>query len=464
MPVMPKIADPDPQTTRAQSWLARLSFLLAALAVLILVVFAELKSLAILAVGLAGAVVSVVAAFGFLSRRGVVRWFSLAVFIAVPIAVIVIFALVNLLWVAAVSAAAWLASSVTARSALTGEHTDWRMPEYPAQPLASHAYVIMNPKSGGGKVEKFDLKRKAEELGADVFLIGGSEPVDVAEVARTAVAGGADLLGVAGGDGTQALIAGVAAEHGIPFIVIAAGTRNHFALDLGLDRDNPAACLDALSDGVELRVDLGVIGGQIFVNNVSFGAYAEIVQTPAYRADKLQTTLNMLPDLLQGHRGIPFAAHVDGVEIEAPQALLVANNPYGTGDIAGLGRRARLDRGVLGVVGIRVTSAGQAVDLLRGEHAAGLSVLNAKKVEITADTPQVPIGIDGEAVLMLTPVECTIRPAALRVRVPRSRPGVPRPKSPMNWARLRRLAAPRIPGRPAATIPPADVEAIGPHG
>jgi len=460
---MSKVADPDPETTRAQSWLARLSFVLAGLAVAILVAFAGLKSLAILAVGLAGAVVSVVAAFGFLYRRGVVRWFSLAVFIVVPIAVIVIFALVNLLWVAAASAAAWLLSGLSARSALTGERTDWRMPEYPAQPHASHAYLIMNPKSGGGKVEKFDLKRKAEELGADVFLIGGSEPVDVAEVARTAVAGGADLLGVAGGDGTQALVAGVAAEHGIPFLVIAAGTRNHFALDLGLDRDNPAACLDALSDGVELRVDLGVIGGQTFVNNVSFGAYAEIVQTPAYRGDKLHTTLNMLPDLLQGHRGIPFAAHVDGVEIETPQALLVANNPYGTGDIAGLGRRARLDRGVLGVVGVRVTSAAQAVDLLRGEHAAGLSVLNAEKVEITADAPQIPIGIDGEAVLMPTPVECAIRPAALRVRVPRSRPGVPRPKSPMNWARLRRLAAPRISGRLAATTPPADVKAIDPH-
>jgi len=158
-------------------------------------------------------------------------------------------------------------------------------------------------------------------------------------------------------------------------MVIAAGTRNHFARDLGLDRDNPAACLDALSDGVELRVDLGVIGGQTFVNNVSFGAYAEIVETPAYRGDKLHTTLNMLPDLLQGHRGTPFAARADGVEIKAPQALLVANNPYGTGDIAGLGRRARLDRGVLGVVGVKVNSARQAVGLLRGEHAAGLSVL-----------------------------------------------------------------------------------------
>ena len=243
------------------------------------------------------------------------------------------------------------------------------MPERPARPPARHPYLIMNPRSGGGKVAKFDLKRKAEDLGAEVFLIGGSQPVDVAEVAREAVAKGADLLGVAGGDGTQARVAAVAAEHGLPFVVISAGTRNHFALDLGLDREDPSACLRALTDGVELLVDVGTINGQVFVNNASFGAYAEIVETPAYRDDKLNTTLNMLPDLLQGHRGARLLARADGVEISAPQALLVANNPYGTGDIAGLGRRARLDRGLLGVAGVRVSSARQAVDLLRGRRA-----------------------------------------------------------------------------------------------
>ena len=317
------------------------------------------------------------------------------------------------------------------------------MPEHPAEPPARHPYLIMNPKSGGGKVEKFDLKRKAEDLGAEVFLIGGPEPVDVAQVAREAVAQGADLLGVAGGDGTQALVAAVAAEHGLPFVVITAGTRNHFALDLGLDREDPAACLGALSDGVELRVDLGMINGQVFVNNASFGAYAEVVETPAYRGDKLKTTLNLLPDLLQGHRGARLSARADDVEIRSPQALLVANNPYGTGDIAGLSRRARLDRGVLGVVGVKVRSARQAVDLLRGRHAAGLRVLTAKEIQISADAAQIPVGIDGEAVSMSTPVTCTISPSALRVWVPRDRPGVPAPKPPVNWARLRQLAGVR---------------------
>jgi diacylglycerol kinase family enzyme len=431
---------PDPQGTRSQRWLARLSFVLLGLAVVLVVVLAGLKSVSMLAVGVVGVAVSLAAAYVFLSRRGVLRWVAFAVFVLAPVAVIVVYAVRGLLAEAVILAAGWLLASVTARLALAGDQSDWRMPEHPAQPPVRHPYLIMNPKSGGGKVEKFDLVRKAEDLGAEVFLIGGPEPVDVAEVARDAVAHGADLLGVAGGDGTQALVAAVAAEHGLPFVVISAGTRNHFALDLGLDREDPSACLGALSDGVELQVDLGQINGQVFVNNASFGAYAEIVESPAYRDDKRNTTLDLLPDLLQGHRGARLRAQADGTQIEAPQALLIANNPYGTGDIAGLGRRARLDRGILGVVGITVSSAAQAAGLLRGRHATGLKVLTTEEITISADAPQIPVGVDGESILMPTPVTCTVSPRALRVWVPRDRPGVPAPKPPMNWARLRQLA------------------------
>ena len=155
----------------------------------------------------------------------------------------------------------------------------------------------MNPRSGGGKVARFDLQQKAEALGAEVALLDRPH-TDVQQLARDALARGADLLGVAGGDGTQALVAQVAAEHDVPFLVISAGTRNHFALDLGLDREDPSRCLDALRDGVEARIDLGEINGRPFVNNASFGAYAEIVDNPAYRDDKRGTTLDALPDLL----------------------------------------------------------------------------------------------------------------------------------------------------------------------
>src|SRR5690606_34538478 len=157
----------------------------------------------------------------------------------------------------------------------------------------------------------YDLQRKAEELGAEVVLLSGPQQLDVTELAEQAVERGADLLGVAGGDGTQALVAAVAAHHRLPFVVISAGTRNHFALDLGLDREDPAAGLDALRDGVELRVDLGRINGRPFVNNASFGVYAEVVRSPQYRADKTATVLQMLPDLL-GEQGRPgLRAHID---------------------------------------------------------------------------------------------------------------------------------------------------------
>ena len=264
--------------------------------------------------------------------------------------------------------------------------------------------------------------------------------MDVGELARAAVADGADLLGVAGGDGTQALVAGIAAEHDVPLLVISAGTRNHFALDLGLDREDPSRCLDALSDGVELRIDLGVIAGRPFVNNASFGAYAAIVQSPAYRDDKRRTTTEMLPDLLVGQSGPRLVARAENVTVEGPQAVLVSNNVYGTDDIAGLGRRARLDRGTLGMLAVTVQSAAQAAGLLRGSRSRGLTRLAGREVVIDADAAQIPVGVDGEALVLDTPVRCTVQPAALRVRVPRHRPGVPDPTPVMDWNRLWQMA------------------------
>jgi diacylglycerol kinase family enzyme len=275
-----------------------------------------------------------------------------------------------------------------------------------------------------------------------VALLEGPGPVDVAALARQAVADGADLLGVAGGDGTQALVAGIAAEHDLPFLVISAGTRNHFAMDLGLDRENPAACLDALTDdGVEQRIDLGIIGGRTFVNNASFGAYAEVVQSPAYRDDKRGTTLQMLPDILAGHRGAQLTARAGNVTVTGPQAVLVSNNPYQGGDIAGLSRRSRLDTGTLGMVAVTVNSARQALELLRRGGGHGVTVVTAEEVVVDADVAEIPVGIDGETIQMDTPVRCTIQPRALRVRVPKDRPGTRPSKPAIDWPTLRQLAS-----------------------
>ncbi|MGP3732381.1 diacylglycerol/lipid kinase family protein [Streptomyces sp. GDS52] len=208
-------------------------------------------------------------------------------------------------------------------------------------------YLIVNPRSGGGKAGRFRIAEKARAWGAQVLLLDPSRPQDLAVVARRAVEDGADLLGVAGGDGTQALVAGVAAESGLPFLVVPAGTRNHFAMDLGLDRADPSAALEALTDGVELRVDLGFAGERVFVNNVSFGAYAALVQDPAYREDKIGTTVRILPEFLARHQGPHLVVHTGLLTVEGPDAVLVSNNPYQADDPAGLDRRAQLDSGLL---------------------------------------------------------------------------------------------------------------------
>jgi diacylglycerol kinase family enzyme len=431
------------ESIRARRWYARGFLALVALALVVLLAFAGRRGLWLVLLTAGTAVVVVAALFWFLLQRGALRWLALTLAIAAPVALLGVFVADRLLWVAVLAAGLLAVGIAAAHAALRPDRSEWVLTTADAPP-PHQPFLVMNPRSGGGKVARFRLRERAEELGAEVALLD-RPGTDVQQLARDALARGADLIGVAGGDGTQALVAQVAAEHNVPFLVISAGTRNHFALDLGLDRRDPARCLDALRDGVEARIDLGDINGRTFVNNASFGAYAEIVENPAYRDDKRGTTLDALPGLLSRQRGAHLVAEVGGSQVDAPQALLVSNNPYEASDLAGMGRRSRLDRGVLGVVAVRVDSARQAVGLLNGATRRGLRMAEAPEVVVTADVPEVPVGIDGETVRLTTPVRCTIRPGVLRVRLPRDRPGVRPPRGRLDWAALWNLAT----GRPA---------------
>ena len=390
-----------------------------------------------------------VGGFWFLAKHGVLRWVGLALAVLAVVLMTVIFFRAGVVVVALVSLLLLLLGGTAARHALRHTPEPW-MPTSTPVPV-THPFIVMNPRSGGGKVVRFDLAAKARALGAEVAVLEGPGYVDVAALVRDAVDRGADLLGVAGGDGTQALVAGIAADHDIPLLVISAGTRNHFALDLGLDRDDPSTCLQALTDGEEVRVDLGSIGDRPFVNNASFGAYAEIVQSPEYRDNKNRTMLEMLPDLLGGQLGVDLTARTAGDTLDHLQAVLVSNNPYGSGRMRDLGRRARLDQGALGVIAARMASTGQALELLRGgwgggrgaEYRSVTRYTAPGEVIIEADTPTVSVGIDGEAVTVPTPVHCTIRPRALRVLLPRTRPGVPPPRPRIDWQRLWQIAVGR---------------------
>jgi diacylglycerol kinase family enzyme len=285
--------------------------------------------------------------------------------------------------------------------------------------------LIINPWSGGGKAQRFDLATEAARRGVTSIVMAPGD--DLLTLAQTAIAKGAQAIGMAGGDGSQALVAGVAAQHGVAHVCIPAGTRNHFALDLGLDRDDVIGALDAFADGIERRIDLAKVNGRVFVNNASLGVYAQVVQSPAYRDAKLETWTNMLPDLLGADStpiDLSFQAPDGSLCSDAP-LVLVSNNPYQLTHMAGAGTRERIDTGMLGVVAARVRSSADISKLLALELAGqasrfqGLICWSAPSFEVRS-IERLAIGLDGEALMLQPPLHFESLPGALRVRLPRS--------------------------------------------
>lgn len=298
----------------------------------------------------------------------------------------------------------------------------------PPHPPARHPVLIMNPKSGGGKVERFDLIEQCRVRGIEPVVLAPGD--DLVQLAEDAVARGADVIGMAGGDGSQALVATVTMRHRIPHVVVPAGTRNHLALDLGLDRNDVVGALDAFLGGIARTVDLATVNGRVFVNNASLGLYAQIVASDAYRDAKLRTTLDTLPDLLGPVAGSLDMHFVDGDGRvrDGAQVVLVSNNPYLMDSLGAVGTRERMDTGQLGVVSLELRNAVDARRFLALEAAgqvrrfAGWQQWTAPHFEITSSGP-VEIGVDGEALTMAAPVVFKILPAALTVLLPPQAPG-----------------------------------------
>jgi diacylglycerol kinase family enzyme len=284
-----------------------------------------------------------------------------------------------------------------------------------------------------GKAERFEVAREARARGVEPIELHLGD--DLATLVRDAIANGADAVGVAGGDGTQAIVAAIASERGLPYVCVPAGTRNHFALDLGVDRDDVVGALDAFTKGGERLVDLAEVNGRVFVNNVSLGVYAEAVQRQGYRDAKLRTIAETMPTVL-GPGGdaldLRFSG-ADGREQKTSAVVLVSNDPYRLGRALASGTRPRLDAGVLGIT---VLQAGAARN---GDKR--VQQWSAPSFEVSSDGP-VAAGIDGEALKLDPPLRFRTRPQALRVRIapqhPGASPSANMPESP--WGAIRAVA------------------------
>ncbi|MFL5824651.1 MAG: diacylglycerol/lipid kinase family protein [Solirubrobacteraceae bacterium] len=289
--------------------------------------------------------------------------------------------------------------------------------ELPPGSAPEHPVLFYNPLSGDGKAKRFHLANEATRRGIEPIELRRGD--DLEQLVRQAVRYGADALAMAGGDGSQAIVAAVAAELDLPYACIPAGTRNHFALDLGVNRDDVVGALDAFAGGGERRVDLAEVNGRVFVNNVSLGMYADAVQQAGYRNAKLRTLLDTVPEVLGPDASPPAVrwTHDDGEE--SAVALLVSNNPYRLGRALGSGTRPRMDGATLGIAAF---GGSRIVDGGADSPHVGLSQWAQPTFEVRSETP-VPAGIDGEAVVLEPPLRFRTRPGALRVRIASAHPG-----------------------------------------
>jgi diacylglycerol kinase family enzyme len=284
---------------------------------------------------------------------------------------------------------------------------EWERVDPPRRPV-----LLINPRSGDGKAARVALADRARERGIEPVVLGPGD--DLATLILTALDKGADALGMAGGDGSLAPVAAAAAERDLPFICLPAGTRNHFALDLGIARHDLLGALDAFTDALERRIDLAELNGRPFLNNVSLGVYGEAVRRSGYRDAKLRTMLDTIHEVLSSTTPTSGLLVTDDAARRhtSPLVVLVSNNAYALDQPLARGSRPRLDTGRLGIVILDRP----------GAERPQVHAWSAPSLEIAATAP-VPAGLDGEAVALQPPLRCTTRPAALRVRISRHHPG-----------------------------------------
>ena len=289
--------------------------------------------------------------------------------------------------------------------------------------------LIINRWSGDGKAERYRLADRAAEAGVSVTMLERGN--DLRQLARDAIDAGADAIGMAGGDGSLGLVAEVALERDVPFFCIPVGTRNHFALDVGLDRNDPLSALGALQDGEEIRIDHGLAGDRVFLNNISFGLYAMAVHREGYREDKVGTIAAVAQEMSSNAESVPSLKFQtpDGRTVDHAAVLLLSNNPYVWSGPPDFGRRPRLDTGELGVQAILSVPAGKDALSIALRDIQGSQEWSTGELVVDSDDETVQAGVDGEAIALPAPIRLRSVAGALRVLVPRGvRPGYIAPR------------------------------------
>ena len=285
--------------------------------------------------------------------------------------------------------------------------------------------VFVNRRSGGGSADAdevaacFPDDRVVECDGPEL----AGEVADLVAMARDA---GEDVrfVGVAGGDGSIRCAASVLVGTGVPLLAVPAGTRNHFAKELGIETVADAA--QAAAAGRTRPVDVGEVNGERFVNNSSIGFYAALVRERTRHERRLpRAAADAAAAWAQARHGHRFTVAVDG-DGERYRAWLafVGNGCYGD-RMTDLGVRRALDEGTLDVRVLRADAplarTRAVAALLLGRLGRSPLLVPRLAPEVVLDLPghsTVDVALDGEVVRLTPPLRYAVLPGALTVLTP----------------------------------------------
>lgn len=290
--------------------------------------------------------------------------------------------------------------------------------------------VIVN-RNGGAAAKMGDaLAPTLEEAFAgtgksvEIRALDGKRLPDAIEVAAKA-----GEVVVAGGDGTAAGAAQILAGSDTRLGLLPLGTLNHLARDLNLPTDLEAAA-DVAVNGRPLRIDVGEVNGQVFVNNASIGLYPLMVRKREglRRAKGWPKWLSTVPAALAALERLPHHRlrldWGDGERTVVTPLLFVGNNAYSL-DRGEVGKRERLTDGKLAVYAVarrrRLALIWFALRALAGRAERDLdfeTLGECETLKVTSSSGSVEIALDGELRRMDAPLEFRIRPRALTVLTP----------------------------------------------
>jgi diacylglycerol kinase family enzyme len=289
--------------------------------------------------------------------------------------------------------------------------------------------VVLNPAAGKG--EAGDARDRIERL-----LAGPARTVTVHVIdngpsarraAQDAIAQGSDILVAGGGDGTLSMVAQNVVGSSRTLGVLPLGTRNHFARDLGIPLDLEAAAAVVLAGKVQ-SVDVGEVGGRVFLNNSSLGVYPTIVgmRTRLQRRGVAKWLAALWATLVVLRRRPFLGLRIQTVEqtlLRRTPFVLVGNNEYrmsglqaasrdslSTGKLAVYVMRADRRRGLL-LLAWRVAFQGAG-------EVDELELLRVEAATVETKRERIRVALDGELVELASPLYYRARPGALRVLVP----------------------------------------------